>query len=116
RLGLVAKTQEASPEPARSRSAADGESELSQRVKAFFTFGRGYCWGMTASAQALLRTAFVAAIAVWLLSKAAFGLPIWFAALASAAAAFFGPRTLLRRQEERAKRDFTNLFPDAVDT
>jgi tight adherence protein B len=97
-------------------SRASQAAKLGSHIKYLFTFGAGYSWGMNASARLLTIAAFVSAAAVWFLTKTVIGLPAWLAVLASAGGLFIGPRIVLHRQQERAKREFIYLFPDAVDT
>jgi len=115
RLSLAHKTQNKSqPEP--NASAWEGAAgELGGHVKSFFTFGAGYSWGMHASPAMLIVAALLSGGAVWLISALGFGLPAWVGVAASAGGAILGPRIVLQRQQERANREFTNLFPEAVD-
>lgn len=102
---------EESDDPSRN-SAFD---RLGAQIKFFFTFGAGYTWGMRASPVSLLMAASISAAAAWLLGSHGLGLPASMLAPISAAAGLFGPRLMLHRQQEQANRQFTNLFPDAVD-
>ncbi len=70
---------------------------------------------MHASAPLLIVVAIVSAAVVWFATAHLAGMPKWIAAAATAGGVFFGPRTVLRRQQQRAMRQFTNHFPDAVD-
>jgi tight adherence protein B len=116
RFGLLARAgqkpsaggEQAAPAPA---GAGDGNGPIQK----FFTFGAGYSWGMHASAPLLIIVSLLSAAIVWFVSAHAVGAPTWVAVAATAAAAFFGPRTVLVRQQQRALREFGNLFPDAVD-
>jgi tight adherence protein B len=115
RLGLVAKAALEPSDPAPSAWRKDQGGKLSAHIKTFFTFGRGFSWGMHASARKLALAALTPAAIIWLLSTAGLGLPVWFAVPACAAGALLGPRIVLHREQERAKRHFNYLFPDAVD-
>lgn len=84
-------------------------------IKSFFTFGAGYSWGMNASASLLVASALIPASALWVLTVRGFGLPIWLATVISACGAFLWPRGVLHRQQQRARRKFTDLFPDTVE-
>ncbi len=89
--------------------------KLGGHVKSFFTFGAGYSWGMRATPAMLIATSFISAGAVWFVSARGFGLPAWLAMAVSACSAFLAPRIVLHRQQESANREFSKLFPDAVD-
>ncbi len=89
--------------------------KLGELLKTLLTFGAGYSWGMRAGPPQLALIALVSAAAAWLVTARGFDLPIWAVALATAAGLAIGPRTILLRQQDRANRDFTALFPDAVD-
>ncbi len=115
RFLLAEAGQKASAHGEHAAPAAAGAEKGSGPVQKFFTFGAGYSWGMNASAPLLIAVAFVSAAIVWFVTSRGFGLPLWLDAAASATAAFFGPRTVLVRQQQRAMRKFTNEFPDAVD-
>jgi tight adherence protein B len=116
RFHLLAKTgQKASAAGGPSASPAGDGGKHSGPVQSFFTFGAGYTWGMHASAPLLIIVALASAAAVAFVCTRGFGLPPWIVVAASVAAAFFGPRTVLVRQQQRAMRQFTDLFPDAVD-
>jgi tight adherence protein B len=118
RFGLLAKTgHKASPQGDHAAPCATGTgpNSCSSPVKNFFTFGAGYSWGMRASAPLLIVVAIVSAATVWFVCTRGFGFSLWLTAAVSAASAFFGPRTILLRQQQRAMREFTDHFPDAVD-
>ncbi len=116
RFGLLAKAgQKPSVQAELAAPASAGGGDGSGPIQMFFTFGAGYSWGMHASAPVLLAVSFLSAAVVWFVSANAVGVPTWIAAAATAGAAFFGPRTVLVRQQQRALREFNNLFPDAVD-
>ncbi|MGO9485705.1 MAG: type II secretion system F family protein [Rhodomicrobium sp.] len=115
RFHLLAKTgQKAAAGGPQASLAGEGEKHAGP-VESFFTFGAGYSWGMHASAPLLIAVALVSTAAVAFVCIRGFGLPMWATVAASAAAAFFGPRTVLVRQQQRAMREFGNLFPEAVD-
>lgn len=116
RFDLLAKAGQKASAQADDAAASPGSSgDGSGPIQKFFTFGAGYSWGMHASAPLLIVVAIVSAAVVWFAAAHLAGMPKWIAAAATAGGAFFGPRTVLRRQQQRAMREFTNLFPDAVD-
>jgi tight adherence protein B len=116
RFGLLAKAgQKPSLQGEQAAPASAGSGDGSGPVQMFFTLGAGYSWGMHASAPLLLAVSFLSAALVWFVIAHAVGAPAWIAGAAAAGAAFFGPRTVLSRQQQRAIRAFNNLFPDAVD-
>jgi tight adherence protein B len=116
RVGLVSKRTEDKPGagPEGSRLAVRAR-KIDLWVKKVLTFGAGYSWGMHASAPLLLIVAFVSAVLAWYIFGRALGLPVLLTAALCAGAGCLGPRFLLRRQQDRAEREFTNLFPDALD-
>jgi len=89
---------------------------LDVRVQRVFAVGARAIWGMKTGAVALIALALVGAAAGWGLTNIVFGLPGWLAGPATLALGFFLPRLLLLRQQAKADREFTDLFPDAVDT
>jgi tight adherence protein B len=116
RFDLLAKSGQKPTAPGeQAASAPAGGGDGSGPIQKFFTYGAGYSWGMHASAPLLIVVAIVSAGAVWFVCAHAVGTPKWVAVASTVAAAFFGPRTVLVRQQQRATRAFTNLFPDAVD-
>ncbi len=116
RFSLVREAQmKSQPQQSYSSALQGADEKLGGHVKSFVTLGAGYSWGMHATPGALAATAFVSAGAVWFVSARGFGLPVWLALAASVGSAFLGPRILLKRQQERANRDFSKYFPDAVD-
>lgn len=72
-------------------------------------------WGMTMGATALVVYALIGAAAAWALANTLFGFPYWLAVPLAAGAAYMLPRSLLLRQQRKADRAFTDLFPDAVE-
>ncbi len=116
RFHLLAKTgQKAAAGGPQASLAGEGEKHAGPVQIVLQLSGAGYSWGMHASAPLLIAVALVSAAAVAFVCIRGFGLPIRTTVAASAAAAFFGPRTVLVRQQQRAMREFSNLFPDAVD-
>ena len=102
------------PDESQSSAQPGAAGKLGEHVKFFVTFG-GYSWGMNATPATLIATAFVSAAAVWFVSAHGFAVPAWLAMIASAASAVLGPRIFLYRQQQRANREFSKFFPDAVD-
>ena len=116
RFDLLAKGgQKASAHVDDAAASPGGSGNASGPIQKFFTFGAGYSWGMHASAPLLIVVAIVSAGVVWFAAAHLSGMSKWFAAAATAGAAFFGPRTIILRQQQRAMREFADHFPDAVD-
>jgi tight adherence protein B len=92
-----------------------GSSHFNVRLQRVFAAGVEHTWGMKAGPIGLVIVALMAAIAAWALVRVAIGLSAWLAGPAAACAAFFFPRVLLLRQQKKAERLFSDLFPDAVD-
>ncbi len=116
RFSLLAKTgQKPAATGEKAAPASTGAGDGSGPIQMFFTLGAGYSWGMHASAPLLVAVSVLSAAVVWFVTAYAVGAPTWLAAALTAAAGFFGPRTVLNRQQQRAIRAFNNLFPDAVD-
>ena len=116
RFDLLAKGgQKTSAHADVAAASPGGAGNGSGPIQKFFTFGAGYSWGMHASAALLIVVAIVSAGVVWFAAAHLAGMSKWFAASATVGAAFFGPRTIILRQQQRAMREFANHFPDAVD-
>jgi tight adherence protein B len=88
---------------------------LDIRLQRLFSASTDRVWGMKASATGLIAIAMLAAAAAWIMGDLALGLPIWLAVPASGLAGFLVPRIVLHQQQAKAEREFTDLFPDAVD-
>jgi tight adherence protein B len=117
RVNLVAGARE-------TRAAADSLGGLLKvrtknfdvRVRRIFTIGIKHSWAMRASSLTLLLVAAVSAGGLWVLTHQFFGLSQLLSAAVSVTASFLAPRFLLSRQQNRTERNFTDVFPDAVDT
>lgn len=114
RLALVAKPLAGRPEPVGIwLKARAGRFDV--RLQRLFVGRATATWGMRLGATSLLLLAAVGAAAGWALTNTLFGGPVWLAAPAAVAGAYGLPRMMLRRQQGKADREFTDLFPDAVD-
>lgn len=88
---------------------------LDVKLQRVFAIGTKSTWGMTIGAVALTAIALAAATAGWALTHMVLRLPVWLALPGAALIGFYIPRALLLRQQKKADRQFTDLFPDAVD-
>jgi tight adherence protein B len=113
RVSLVAEVKEKPLASAQPKAAVNRKS--AEYIKAFFTFGGGYSWGMTASAAYLAIVSAICAAAAWILARSMLDLPVLLVLPGCAGLSLLAPRYILYIQQQRAKREFTGLFPDAVD-
>jgi tight adherence protein B len=90
-------------------------SRLDVHMQRFFAAGADTIWGMELGALSSIVIALASAAAVWALTRIVFGLPLWVALPAAVAFGYVVPRLLLQRQQRKAVRAFSDLFPDAVD-
>jgi len=88
---------------------------LDVRAQRIFAAGAHAIWGMKTGALMLTAVAAAGAAAGWTVANIVLGLPGWLAAPAAFALGFYFPRWLLLRQQTKADREFTDLFPDAID-
>jgi tight adherence protein B len=114
RLALVAPPAVASPE-AVGAWLKTRASRFDVRLQRVFVGSATATWGMRLGTTSLLLFAALGAAGGWGLTNTLFGITFWLAAPAAAGAAFGLPRMMLRRQQSKADREFTDLFPDAVD-
>jgi len=85
------------------------------KARALFSWGISQTWAMRAGAYTLIAVALGAGLSVGLLARVATHFSYWIVIPACLAAAFFGPRALLKRQQQQAEQQFLLLFPDAID-
>jgi tight adherence protein B len=90
--------------------------KLDQAMRSIFAAGAPRSWGMKSGALKLILVAAVAALAAWLLTHVALGMPFWIAAPLTAASGYLLPRLLLRREQAQTENAFQEMFPDTVDT
>ena len=118
RLKLVAevkRTQNSASDPLKGLLKAQTK-EIDRQIRRIFTVGIKRTWGMRTGTLTLLLMAAVSAIATWILAHALSSVTTLVATSLSLAAAFLAPRFVLAREQKRAERKFTDLFPEAVDT
>jgi tight adherence protein B len=118
RLKLVAdvkRTPYSPSEPSRGLLKVQTK-EIDKQARRIFAIGIERTWAMRTSTLTLLLTAAASAIAVWILAHSLFRVSTLMAIALSLGAAFLVPRFVLSRQQKRAERKFTELFPEAVDT
>jgi tight adherence protein B len=115
RLSLVAGKPGEKVTPVLERLAIQG-GEIDDRLRKLFTVGMSHTWGMKAGSLALCAVAAGAATVAWGVSFRIFGLSLPLALATAGAVAFLLPRMILVRQQKRAERQFSEVFPDAVDT
>lgn len=81
-----------------------------------FAFGLKNTWGMHMSSVALLMAAAIGGVVTWLITSRFFGVSLLNSIALSVPVMYFVPRFMLSRQQKKAERAFTEMFPDAVDT
>lgn len=114
RLALVASPL-AGPSEAVGTWLKARSGRFNVRLQKVFVGRAASTWGMSLGTTWIFIYAAVGMTAGWALTNTLFGVPVWLAALAAAAAGFGLPRMMLRRQQAKADSAFTDLFPDAVD-
>lgn len=90
-------------------------SKFDLQVRRTFAAGATTVWGMELDALPLIVIAIASAIAAWALTRVVFGASLWLALPATVAFGYIVPRLLLLRQQRKVVREFSDLFPDAVD-
>jgi len=90
--------------------------EIDRRTRRIFTVGIERAWAMQTSTLTLSLIAATSAITVWILAHSLFHVSTLVTLALGLAAAFLAPRFILSREQKRAERKFTELFPEAVDT
>jgi tight adherence protein B len=86
-----------------------------ERLRRVISFGLVHTWGTQASTKKLLLIAVLAALTIWVLAAIVLHFSLWIAGPAAVFAFMFLPRLVLEREQSRAEKQFTNLFPDAID-
>ena len=118
RLKLVAyfkRTPNSQPNPFKGLLRAQTR-EIDRRTRRIFTVGIERAWAMQTSTLTLSLIAATSAITVWILAHSLFHVSTLVTLALGLAAAFLAPRFILSREQKRAERKFTELFPEAVDT
>lgn len=114
RTDLVAETRPRRLEKAKQANI-QAMAALDEKVRNTFALAMRYRWGMHAGAALLIATAIASAAAMWLLMHTFLHFSAWVAGPLAATAGFFGPRQILKRQQDRAEREFMDLFPASLD-
>jgi tight adherence protein B len=95
---------------------APGAPQLAaERLRRIVSLGLSHTWGTRTNATTLLLLAALAALIVWTLAGPVLHFSSWIALPAALAALVLLPRFLLKREQSKAEKAFTSLFPDAVD-
>lgn len=117
RVHLVFSQSEAlASTPASQSRAALLIARLDANVRRAFTFGLKRTWGMRMGSLTLFFVACGAGATAWLLTYKFFDFAMPISAVLSVCAMFLAPRYVLSWQQKRIERQFSDLFPDAVDT
>jgi tight adherence protein B len=114
RVALVA-APEVQPVDALGAWLRRRSSRLDVHTQRFFAAGAATVWGMQLGALPLIVIALAAAVVAWALTRVVFGLPLWLTLPLVLSFAFLVPRLILLRQKNKVAREFSDLFPDAVD-
>jgi tight adherence protein B len=104
--------------PASTAGLTGGLLQLSitaERLRRVLSLGLAHNWGTQASTTKLLLIAAFAALIVWALAALVLHFSVWIAAPATGFAFVLLPRLVLKREQGKAEKQFTNYFPDAVD-
>jgi tight adherence protein B len=86
-----------------------------QYARRFFGAGLPREWGMTAGAITLIATSLAAVAVSWLTFRYGMRLSILINLGISVAMSFLAPRSLLKYQQNRQDKQFTEAFPDTID-
>jgi tight adherence protein B len=114
RVALVAPP-EAHPADALGEWLKGRSNRLDVHVQRFFAAGAETVWGMELGALPLIVIALASAAVAWVLVRIVFEFPLFIALPAAMAFGYLVPRVLLLRQQKKVAREFSDLFPDAVD-
>ncbi len=91
------------------------KAKLITRIERLLLVKADHPWETRITPLILILAGTVPAGAVWFVSFHVAKLPVLAAALASAAVLFLVPRLILIRDRNRTRRQFTEMFPDAID-
>lgn len=117
RVNLVASVSEAKAPPQTLIGMAKEKTKKFDAILTrVFAFGLKNTWGMHMSSIALLMAAAIGGVVMWLMTSRFFGFSPLPSIALSVPVMYFAPRVMLARQQKKAERDFTEMFPDAVDT
>lgn len=84
-------------------------------VRLPFLVGFDHNWGITLPTIAIVLLASVGAVLTWLFLRHLFHMPVWVCLAGAFMIAPFLPRTIMRRQQNRADERFLEHFPDTID-
>lgn len=93
-----------------------GTKKFDEQVRNLFTVGIKRTWAMRTGSLTLLLAAAISAAAVWLVTYDFFRLSPLLSTAVCLYASFMVPRSILAGEQKRTENQFTDLFPDAVDT
>jgi tight adherence protein B len=93
-----------------------GTKKFEILTRQIFALGIKRTWGMRSGALTLLLAASASAGVVWNLANSFFVISPLPSILASILTFFLVPRFILSREQRRADQNFTDAFPDALDT
>jgi tight adherence protein B len=94
---------------------ANWTDALGERLCAVYSIGLKRSWGMKAAPLALLVAASGGMCLGWLALRSGLHMSAWPSLAAALFASFLAPRTLLKREQDRAEVKFMEVFPDAID-
>lgn len=117
RINVIARVTARTAKPRSLVSSLQAEAnKLDRLVRQVFAFGIQRSWGVKVRSPTLIVLALLGAFVGWFLLYKVFSLPPWLTVPACLLAGFMLPRSVLARQQRKAERRFTDVFPDAVDT
>ena len=116
RLQLVAVPGQVLSVPVDGVSAAAGAlRNFDRRWRSIFAYRIARNWAMKSGGIYLLGVGVLLGAAAWLLFSTLLHFQPAVSLVLAAMMFFIGPRTLLKREQNRTERLFLNVFPDAID-
>ena len=116
RIGMVARTPIVQPDAITGSAEKRDGPLFDRRIRQLYSLGTTCRWGMQSSGAKVLLISAASGVSAMLFTQRAVSLPLWIAITVGFIVAWFLPRILLLRQQEKAENKFLDLFPDAIDT
>lgn len=115
RITLITRTPIESSLPAVLSLPMTWIGRMGAGLRRLFTFGIPRHWGMHTGNMTLFLIALIASMAMWLLVHIVLGFSSWIAAAPVIGIFLFAPRACLQHEQNKAEKEFMNVFPDSID-